>query len=691
MEKEKPFIERSFWSRSIGGLTGLTPRALVIAFILLSISFIVSNIIEARVGYTSWDIPFFTVVTVMAVVHKFLGVSLSLAEWAVIITLGAFSHSIMGWFMMGKYQVFPFSYYASFYQWGKDYWSLFPDFLIPKNPEVMDVFLYGGKFDLGPWIPAMAYWITLSISLLLSLFFFQLIFRRHFIERERYVFPLMTAIVEVLKYSEGIDRPSIWSPRRFVESKLFWIGFLWANINLLSEMINEFSWWGAGFEIPIPSIPLITTGLDLAPYLVEVLPGGMWYMGRFSLVWYPPAMVMVAAAAFAPLDVLITASLFGLIFQYIVPIAGVLGGLFDKSGAYWGLWTGWYYEEAGYWGFLIDHGGIGGWFYGLGIATILLARKDIIRTLKMALKGAPREENEVFSWRTTYIAWIILAAISITLMTMAWVPITLAIYTYLMSMVSFLAVAWVLAQFGFCQETWYSPNFVIDAGAALGYWSSPPGGNVPAAFQTAAMNRFLLHFTVRQVGYSTVRPMSAFKLGHESGASSRAIGVAYIIFLVVTIGIFTPISLWYYGNVGINNWAENTWYGGWPGRDAGAIWSFLTSTTPEQHMGFDPYPGVIAGIILCVITAYLHSRFAWFFIDPVGVLLGADNWHWGGMAAEMAFITWGMTIVRYLVMKFGGAKVYRKYYVPFMLGWMVGGAYYMTIQCIPYIYYTYFY
>lgn len=88
------------------------------------------------------------------------------------------------------------------------------------------------------------------------------------------------------------------------------------------------------------------------------------------------------------------------------------------------------------------------------------------------------------------------------------------------------------------------------------------------------------------------------------------------------------------------------------------------------HPGATPWiPNMIVGMIIVGGLYYLHSRFVWFPLEPVGWILGTSymSMLWGIWFPFL--IAW---IIKTLVLRYGGTKVYENLGIPIAAGFIVG-------------------
>ena len=102
---------------------------------------------------------------------------------------------------------------------------------------------------------------------------------------------------------------------------------------------------------------------------------------------------------------------------------------------------------------------------------------------------------------------------------------------------------------------------------------------------------------------------------------------------------------------------------------------FFNLGDPEMHNGNPPGQGnwglwALAGFIISGVLAFLRVRFAWWPLDPVGLVYISSAWQlgWGGLY----FAAFGAWIAKFLVIRLGGTRVYEHYAIPFVTGITAG-------------------
>ena len=133
--------------------------------------------------------------------------------------------------------------------WQELLWDHIPEWVAPRDPELIRDLFQGGSADQpipwGAWATPLLFWgLFMFAFFLVSLSFISLI-HHQWSQRERLVYPL--AVVPTLMV-DSLENPAA----SLFRSKLFWTGFLLAWILPTVNMLDQvFDFQGiAGFSIP---------------------------------------------------------------------------------------------------------------------------------------------------------------------------------------------------------------------------------------------------------------------------------------------------------------------------------------------------------------------------------------------------------------------------------------------------------
>jgi len=527
-------------------------------------------------------------------------------------------------------------------------WDAFPWFTAPHDLEAIRIYWEGGAFDFGPWMPSMAFWSLWLIVVLCGGYLFVAPLHKPLVKVERHVFPYAAAMAHTIEWSTKIQNGKFTLLNLQLSlSKFFWAGAIVGMLTYLPSMISALT--PIAFPIYLISPPVNTWIQNI---LGPILPGA-----RFS-GWFAPAEIVMAA--FASMDTLITAFLYWLITAVIYPVVGIKLGILPYEP---GQSAARYFQEEGpfkadwfaYWGVIV---GVGLWMmYGY--------RDHILGIFKVAFNPSkypdlPREE-EGLSYRTLAFGIIIFFVLFVLL----WIAVGA---NPLMSIIG--PLYFIIFMYGWTRlqaegmhtaATYYHILPFYDAGMFLGQWGPRPD---PAALNT--MTAFLATGMPGFSRQSAVGPMNQFliyKIADQNKTRMKDILVVSILTTIsaaITVSFLTP---WWYATYGgrATLGAVEYWNWNWPW-----IWNLTGGTPPWRVTPAETAGYTIVGVIFTFICYKLRAMYPWFIINPIGICLPAV---WG-MAHGM-FWTWAL-IIKAIVLKVGGVRVYEQYYRPAAVGFVMG-------------------
>ena len=500
--------------------------------------------------------------------------------------------------------------------------------LVPQGKEVISAFFEG--LDEGESIPWMAWvkpislWMVFFLTLCFVMLCILVVVRKQWMERERISFPLVQVPLAML---EG-ESSSHQSP--FFKNKLMWIGFA------------------------IPFIIGIITGLhDYFPFFphVPLLKGIRAFRGT---AW------MGIGINFAVLGFLYLVNLdvsFSIWFFFLVSFA--LDGVFSVRG------IGGAAENISQYGCegkpIFAHLGIGALaayvFYGLWTA-----RQHLRAVFKKAFVGNKTlsDRDEILSYRTAVWGMIIGSIILlIWLNRLAGINIPVAIFFLVLAILIFFGLTKIVCQAGI-------PNAVATSIAPAETVSSLGASAIGSQGMVGIAQQFIWAADIR------TNPMThnahALKLADESRQSSRwmfwVIMGAFVIAIISAFLMFLKLS---YGTGGIN---LNNWYFG-SGARSGAnepYWYVLDRMREATAAGPNALGWYmkILGAILMFLLSFMHLRFLWWPLNPIGLMLG-PIW----MMKTLWFSVFLAWLIKSSILRYGGPGTYRRLR-PIFLGLILG-------------------
>lgn len=633
----------SIWSKP---LTQRVP-GISLRILILSVATILFNAYFAT--YSAWvlgigfSIPWFFFLLVEYMITRLVSERLqfTVEEWVVwSITTIASTFTTSGFIYLLIPPVFTQLKYPQ-------YANLLPSLWGPTNPDMIRNFLYGGPIDWGVWLPIITYWILMMVCFYLMGFFLLLPFRKPWIEVERLAVPNIVVSYEFLKWAKAQDRPSLWDIR---VSKWFWIGIVLGVLHFIPDFTS--------FFFAVPEYYFFGwRRIDLSPYLGKVLHGA--YLSEFFHVTD-----ILPLAAFVPMDILGTAILSTLVFAILLPVLFVSQGLeapYEWAPSLYGIRGG-----VIRWKLMFgDYIAFGGIVFGV-VAWVLFQNWRRIRdTLKAAFKGTPTDENEPFSWRFTWICYFIFTIGFAGLLIYSGSSIIAAILVILLLQLTVIYWARWLGDLGCWLPGGVLPAsafYVKDAGLAMGLW--PPGELNQDSFVTFSAVSNFEYLPGQQFSTLPSYSVYGFKMGEMTRVQPRSIGISYILMLILAVVIAVPFAMYILHDFGF--YASSAHY--WPLEYMSWYPNFQTNlvgtSSFSSYAGTNPYPWVIGGAVVTFACFYLRTIFPWFFIHPLG--LSFSTWFW----LMPAWVE--MFVIKWLVLRIGGAKAYERLFVPAVVGFAVG-------------------
>jgi len=162
----------------------------------------------------------------------------------------------------------------------------------------------------------------------------------------------------------------------------------------------------------------------------------------------------------------------------------------------------------------------------------------------------------------------------------------------------------------------------------------------------------LLHFTLND-----------FKITHSARLPGRLVAVCMWAAILLMMAIVPWVTLHYayrHGALNFDWWLFRD-CGGW---EFGPLVEDLRAPRPASSFLL---AGLATGAGVMLLLTWLHSRFIWFAISPLGFVLGG-TWGMVGRMWASAFVAW---LLVFLIRRFGGLRLYRTVR-PAFLGMVVG-------------------
>ncbi|MBO3804204.1 MAG: hypothetical protein JTT11_10140 [Candidatus Brockarchaeota archaeon] len=528
---------------------------------------------------------------------------------------------------------------------------------IPPKNEILNMRVGGMPVNWVAWAPSIFFWSWAFYANFILGLGISSVFRQRWIDVERLPFPLTLSAYEILRRiprSEG-DR----NMKPFVVGILLGLAF-----EVPIFMANIFPWFPDVYSWRINTCP---------PGVHQVHPGDMIgdnVVGYFLLNKDPIAFGMFFLA---PLSVSFSVMIFTLAMMILEQVAYFMGyytGIFTCGGCA-RIWypPAIYIGPPFYWAWV---SGIGGAF-ALTTMVFYHSRSYLKGTLLAAL-GRPSDlseaqKKEAMSYRMAYLTVVAGVFVLLGFLLSAGIDILTALTILIVTcFVNQIASVYIYAHTGF-------PT-INECGSAWGSWAMtlrfPEGPGPKPHSQNFVMANWLTEnwTDVPDNGASNglFTTIMAYKMGSLTNVSNKSIlRVTVICWLLAIPAVFlTRTWISHVFGVRILNFGNLA-----AGCElSGEMWCIGSAFAGTPPAGTLALYGA-AGFLIVVTLSLMRARFIWWPIDPLGLVIvaSASGAHMGVWSAFTA--AW---VVKTIVLRAGGSKLYENYGVPTVGGFMGGVA-----------------
>lgn len=547
------------------------------------------------------------------------GLEFSSSELAVIWIMIAASSAVPGYGMMEF--IFPYLAAPLYFASPENQWK---EFIIPHLPgwsylsdrsAVRDFFsgFSGGQIPWRAWLAPAGFWIALSLVFFFVFTCWGVILRRQWVERERYVFPLVQVPVYLVK-PESLLKGSLF------KNKLLWIG---VSVAFLAHLFN-------GLHRYFPAVPLFRLDYSLDPLFPEK-PWNALVQG-----W--------------PLMVLIYFSVIGVTYFLQLDVALSL----------WFFFTFYKFQEVFFSAFSItgvstQHQLIGGDIV-LIFFLLWMSRHHLKVVLRKAFLGHKviDDSNEPLSYRFSVLG-MGLGAIGILMMCqILGMSLHITILFIILIWIMGTVVAWMVANAGM---------LLVNVGFSPFEFITTFFG----ARRVSATDLTLLGFDRSSIPHWTSESLMPyalqnFRLADSVEMEKRRIPplMALSILIAVAASFYSSLQFIYrQGGENLEPWIYT----------GVGYWSLEQANYAIQY----PYGPNMLGIYSSILGAgfmgfllFMRYRFVWWPLHPIGYVVGIT---YAPFHLWFSILTgW---LIKFCVLKFGGLGTYRRYR-PFFLGLIVG-------------------
>lgn len=518
-----------------------------------------------------------------------------------------------------------------------------PSIFAPPADVIRPMVTGGAAVPWGALMPFILFWWFMMAAYAVFYLAVASIIRRHYIDIEKVPFPetMVTAIIANRFLEKGGLRKKLGVP-------------LIVGIVL-----------GVVYQLPLFFASLYPWFPDVYGWRTNTCNHGTVWLTAGSALAQLPGMAMLNKSALhaavffmAPLAVLTSAVLWNIIFQILMAVAyysGYYTGILDLDGC-GRVWCGSISYRVGE-PYKWDAFSSAGVSTGIALFYLLLNWRYISETIKAAIKGEVRE-GEPISYRTAYL----LIIISIVVIAALWGSIGLSLAPIIVLILSNFICT-------FASTRVYS---LVGYNAPAGSWfyygpMKLVMGQMPteANYKEWVLAMCMMHPTGQAFteGWGTplITSLSSFKVGSMMGVDPKS-----IFKVLLLVGVMAPLVsqlgyLWGCYTFGATRLPSTTWGGVWYRADPAGI--------VNRPVRGEWVPHFIGGILFAGLLSWLHARFLWFPLDPIGLLLITDG---HALIEGLWTVITAAWIVKLAVLRIGGSKLYEEVGMPVAVGFVTG-------------------
>jgi len=308
---------------------------------------------------------------------------------------------------------------------------------------------------------------------------------------------------------------------------------------------------------------------------------------------------------------------------------------------------------------------ITGVFLGVFVMTVFLERRHIAKTLRMAfggLRDEAYEAGEAMPYRYAYIITFVSSALMIALFMSAGMSAWVSFVVTLTGIVTWFTASQLWGRIGFSNEPGYNfgPAFV-----KIFVW--PTQYSLPVTSTDLALAPTITYELASHrpsVPWATTfyTTLGSYKMSSLMGVHPRNAIIVAFLTLALAAFIACIMNVMIPGIYGLS--ATPTMRGSYDLQ--GRINTFWNA--PSPHPLTDIVPWLTTGFVFVVIMKLLQARLLW-IPDPTMAIVA---WDWiGGLHGTWAAATI-CAVIKWMLLRVGGSKLYSERVVPFVGGFILG-------------------
>ena len=521
-------------------------------------------------------------------------------------------------------------------EWDQLFRAYLPQWLVVDNMKAAEDFYRGGvnfftsKNIVRHWLAPIFSWTAIVCLIFAILMFLNVILRRRWIEYEKLPYPIAQLPMDMT--APGLE---------FFRNKVMWMGFAVAAV---IETIN-----GISFLYPaIPTIPIREQTYDIA----QVLTDKPWNTLGATYIHF--RLFLIGLCFLLPLDLAFSTWFFYLVrkSQFVF---GQMFGLYSMRG----------YPFQPY-------QAIGG-VLAIFVMVIVTGRHYLKEVLKriFGMQSSLDDSDEPVRYRNAVAGIIICLILLFFICREAGMSSWVFILFFALYIVFGVSVTRIRAQLG--------PP-VHDIGGVN------PHTTLITTMGTRAFGRAnLIVFSLFSWfnGTNRCHPMphqlEAYKIGNRMGISNKKL--LWVMIAVFPIGVLCamwiyPYTLYKYGATVAVDAPGQVLGSGNSAYNSLASWLLYPKPTDVYASG-----SIVVGFLFSIFLFIMRLKFIWWPFHPVGYVIGIN----GASVDHYWFAMILMSITKFIILRHGGARAYRKA-LPFFLGLILGdiaiGCYWSILSVI---------
>ena len=491
-----------------------------------------------------------------------------------------------------------------------------------------------GQVPWGAWLVPLLVWGTAIAVMYFMMACLTTMIRKQWSESEALAFPLLRLPLEL---TEDVDKPNSGLVGEFFRNPLMWIGF---GIAVFIQMLRGLS----GYFPDVPTFPL---DINTSQLFTEA----PWnQIGSTPIVVWP---VIVGITYLLTAEISFSFWFFYWFIKFQLIGAYMLGfpsgslpqpiGSFGGSKA-----TFTFYQLIG--------------CYLAYVAIVLYTGREHLRHIMLRgfgrRKADAEEATEAMSYPLAFWGFVLSFALLVGWSIAAGLNPLLALTLWTLYIIIIIALTRVIAEAGilFVQHGW-SPLGTLGqiTGAGQGHWLLGASSLPPAAMIQGGLMTDLRGFIMPSF-------IQGFKLAHDRKIALRPLLILMLVCSLISmaLGVYMNVKLGHeQGGLSLDPW----YAGGASQQPALASSSLVKGVTDASYWNLG---WVGLGLVLTYGMMLARSRFAWFPLHPIGLLI-SQSYPISSIWFSL-FLGW---LAKVLITKFGGTDNYRKG-IPLFLGLALG-------------------